>query len=60
MQIGMGFLGWIPDVFWDATLKEMNCAVKGKSAADSGKPIEWGVTREELFALMERYPDGSS
>lgn len=45
-------LGWRPHEFWAATPAELASAL-GFAAADEG------VGRDELNALLERFPDGS-
>lgn len=34
----MGWLGWTPDVFWDATLSELYAAIVGKREWDHNIP----------------------
>lgn len=38
MQQGLGWLGWTPKVFWNATLSELYAAIVGKREWDHGIP----------------------
>jgi uncharacterized phage protein (TIGR02216 family) len=56
MQLGLGRLGWSPDVFWSSTLKELYAAAQGLNKANrphTDKPM----STRRLKQLMERYPD---
>jgi len=41
-------LGWAPDVFWSATIAEMQLALEGLQGKFASRPI---ATREELRRL---------
>ncbi len=49
---GLGVLRLSPDAFWRMTPRELAHAIE--AVAGRGEPL----AREELTALMKRYPDG--
>lgn len=48
MELGLGQLGWPPQAFWHATLRELAAAL-----GDAPRAID----RAGLESLMARYPD---
>lgn len=58
MEIGLGIIGWTPQVFWKATHHELNRALDGWQEAN-GVQQEEHMTREKLEEMMERFPDGT-
>ena len=60
MRHGMGVLGWSPTEFWDATPIELYRAIEGWQEAhgiDPDETPEGPLTMDELYDLMERFPD---
>jgi uncharacterized phage protein (TIGR02216 family) len=56
MKIALGKMQMSPDVFWNMSIQEFNCAVDGFAEFHSGgEPPPLG--KDELEDLMERYPD---
>lgn len=58
MQIGLGVLGWPPDVFWKSTYRELARACQGVAIKNGGgettdnpKPM----TRARMEELKEKY-----
>jgi hypothetical protein len=56
MQQGLGWVGWTPDVFWNATLSELYAAVVGKREfVDKIPPTKPASELESEFGgLLER------
>ncbi len=53
----MGVLGWSRSEFWSSTVTEFYSALEGWQEANNiEKPIP-PPSPDELFDLMERYPD---
>lgn len=55
MRIGLGGLGWPPQVFWDSTLTEFCEAIEGKNEASGGKREVAAPSDEDLQELIKRY-----
>ena len=56
MEIGFGHLRLSPDAFWRMTLPELAAAARALGfGADAG-----GITRAELQALMQTFPDAGT
>ena len=56
MKIALGKMQMSPDVFWNMSIQEFNCAVDGFAEFHSGgEPPP--LRKDELEDLMERYPD---
>ena len=59
----MGVLGWTPDVFWNALLRDVMVAIEGVAMANGAELPDDIVDRRrsqlaELERLMKLYPDG--
>ncbi|MBI1188320.1 MAG: phage tail assembly chaperone [Alphaproteobacteria bacterium] len=61
MEIAFGHLKLAPDAFWGMTILEFRCAYIGLVESVTGeRPGARNgefLTRKELAALMEKYPD---
>jgi uncharacterized phage protein (TIGR02216 family) len=55
MAFGLGRLGWPPDVFWAATPREIDAALRAHQAEAGPAPTP--PEREALRALMLAHPD---
>jgi len=53
MAAGLGLLGLSPATFWSMTPRELAAALRGRL----GPPPAGPPSREELSALLRRYPD---
>lgn len=51
MAFGLGRLGWEPDAFWAATLREIAAALRAHGGGTNA------LGPDELQALMQRFPD---
>lgn len=54
----MPALGWTPEVFWKASIRELYAAIAGYNQAHGLGPDENSITEAdhiELRALVERY-----
>lgn len=59
----MGVLGWTPDVFWNALLRDVMVAIEGVAMANGAEMPDEVVERKrlqlaELDRLMKLNPDG--
>lgn len=59
----MGVLGWTPDVFWNALLRDVMVAIEGVAMANGAELPDDIVDRRrlqlaELERLMKLKPDG--
>lgn len=60
MEVGLGHLGYTPDVFWSLSVIEFRCAHDGWVEKTTGKHPRGGpgrMTRERLDDLMAQFPD---
>lgn len=58
MQLGLGVLGWSPDVFWKSTYRELARACQGRAILNGGGEAGGGVepmSRARMNELVERY-----
>lgn len=60
MEIAFGHLRYTPATFWAMSLVEFNAAVTGygEKVGGGSSTSDDCMTRSELEALMEAYPDG--
>jgi uncharacterized phage protein (TIGR02216 family) len=56
-EVGMGIVGWTPDVFWASTPEELEDAFSGLSEKSGWKKRVKGMSRKRLNELMKEYPD---
>lgn len=56
MALGFGLLRLAPAVFWAMTPRELDAAIAGLTA----RAFRRGPDREDLAALMRRFPDHTS
>jgi hypothetical protein len=55
MQLGLGVLGWSPDVFWRSNVTELYRALEGwKEVNSAPDPADDAMTPEEYKALREK------
>lgn len=54
-RVATGVLGWSPEQFWRSTPQDLRLAVEGRLGR--GAASDFG--REDLAALMARFPDGA-
>jgi uncharacterized phage protein (TIGR02216 family) len=54
MSAGLGLLGLTPRAFWSMTPRELTAALASLSGVHGSSAVP---TREELSALMRRFPD---
>lgn len=65
MELGLGMLGWDPDVFWNATLGEIEAAahglarMHGEGEDDDTNVPQTPMLSGEFEALKEKLGDGS-
>ncbi len=59
MQIGLGIIGWNPDVFWKSTPFELYAAIEGWEEAQGNKKEDDddAMTKEKMRELMRKFPD---
>lgn len=59
MQIGLGILGWSPDIFWKSTYRELMRACEGlaikNGGGDAARSNPKPMSREEAKQLVEKY-----
>ena len=51
MQLGLGWLGWSPETFWNSTLKELVAGVDGYMEAHGMKSKTEGF--DELLDMLD-------
>jgi uncharacterized phage protein (TIGR02216 family) len=54
MAIGLGVIGFAPEVFWRLTPKEFEAALRGRFGPEAGVAP---LTHADLDMLMQRFPD---
>lgn len=54
IRAGLGQLGWSPEVFWAATLREVQLALAGHLGLEAGAPP---MGRDALLRLQVQFPD---
>lgn len=52
----MGVLKWTPDVFWNATIWELEAALDGHMESAGKKRETRGMTHARYLELIEQYP----
>lgn len=52
MELGLGVLGWTPEVFWGSTMHEFTAALNGW-AEKNGNKSSSGLTPEDIDELQE-------
>lgn len=63
MKLALGHKNLTPDAFWAMTIGEFRCLYEGYVESQGGGANKPGadefLTRKELAALMEKYPDAA-
>lgn len=56
MSAAMGVVGWVPEVFWQATPRELWLALNG-NAEYRGAGARAPISKQRLKELMKAHPD---
>jgi uncharacterized phage protein (TIGR02216 family) len=58
MELGLGHLGMTPGQLWCLTFPEWNAKLRGFMEFHGIKPQAAPMTRKEMDAMIEEFPDG--
>lgn len=58
MKVAFGHMYYSSNDFWSLSLREWQACLKGYIERHRGDSVD-PMTRDELYDLMERYPDGT-
>lgn len=58
MELGLGHLDLMPDQLWSLTFPEWNTKLRGFMEFHGIKPQIGPMTRDEMDAMIEEFPDG--
>lgn len=57
MMIAFGYIGYNRNEFYDLSVSEWECAIKGCIKKQGGKVDSDYMSNDDLFNLMEQFPD---
>lgn len=56
-RAAFGILGWTPETFWSATPADLRLALEGRFPHAAWTAETVPLSRDDLAALMRRFPD---